>query len=387
MMRSKMHDVIVVGAGPIGSYTACLLAQEGLDVGVFEKNPFIGKDINCTGIVSAECIKKFDLPDEVILGQVNSIKAFSPSGRCLRYESAKPLAYIINRSLFDREINKMAVREGAEIHLNARVKEVNNTGGVFEVKVKTEGKARTFRSRTGVIATGFEINSLEGILSGPKDFLYGIQTDIKVQDICDIEVYFGEKVAPGSFGWIVPTDDNSAKVGLMTKENPAALLRRFLRNPLIAHRLDICENQIKCSPIPFGRIPKSYAERLIIVGEAAGQVKTTTGGGIYFGLLCSEIAVRTILKAVKNGDYSENLFQEYERTWRSRLEPELKAGMMLRNMFSRLSDRQIDLLIDFARQDGILPMIKKTDFDWHKDLISSILRHLVSKKIFGKWSD
>jgi hypothetical protein len=56
-------------------------------------------------------------------------------------------------------------------------------------------------------------------------------------------------------------------------------------------------------------------------------------------------------------------------------------------MFSRLSDRQIDLLIDFARQDGILPMIKKTDFDWHKDLIASILRHLVSKKIFGKWSD
>lgn len=301
MMRSKMHDVIVVGAGPIGSYTACLLAQEGLDVGVFEKNPFIGKDINCTGIVSAECIKKFDLPDEVILGQVNSIKAFSPSGRCLRYESAKPLAYIINRSLFDREINKMAVIEGAEIHLNARVKEVNNTGGVFEVKVKTEGKARTFRSRTGVIATGFEINSLEGILSGPKDFLYGIQTDIKVQDICDIEVYFGEKVAPGSFGWIVPTDDNSAKVGLITKENPAALLRRFLRNPLIAHRLDTCESQIKCSPIPFGRIPKSYAERLIIVGEAAGQVKTTTGGGIYFGLLCSEIAVRTILKAKEWG--------------------------------------------------------------------------------------
>ncbi len=79
-MRTETHDVIVVGAGPIGSYTAYLLAVEGLDVGIFEKNPVIGKDVNCTGIVSTECLKNFDLPDKVILRPVNSIKAFSLPG-------------------------------------------------------------------------------------------------------------------------------------------------------------------------------------------------------------------------------------------------------------------------------------------------------------------
>jgi flavin-dependent dehydrogenase len=70
-MKNKLHDVIVVGAGPVGSYTAYLLAKAGLDVGIFERNPVIGKDVNCTGIVSGECLKKFDLPEEAILRPIN----------------------------------------------------------------------------------------------------------------------------------------------------------------------------------------------------------------------------------------------------------------------------------------------------------------------------
>lgn len=72
-------------------------------------------------------------------------------------------------------------------------------------------------------------------------------------------------------------------------------MKRFLQNPLIQHRINAFEDNIKCSPIPLKRIPKSYGERLVIVGEAAGQVKTTTGGGIYFGFLCAEMAAQTIL--------------------------------------------------------------------------------------------
>jgi len=69
------------------------------------------------------------------------------------------------------------------------------------------------------------------------------------------------------------------------KKNPADFLKRFIRHPFIAHRMKSDVNDVKCSPIPVRRIPKSYAERLVIVGEAAGQVKATTGGGIYFGML------------------------------------------------------------------------------------------------------
>jgi digeranylgeranylglycerophospholipid reductase len=383
-MKNNQHDVIVVGAGPVGSYTACLLAKEGLDVGIFERNHTIGSDVNCTGIISGECLKKFDLPGEVITGAINSIKGIAPSGNYIRYHTASPLAYIVKRSLFDSELNKIAVRAGATTYLNSRVEEIDSTGGSFKIRLNTGGEKREFRARAGVIATGLELHSFPKIFRRPVNFLYGAQTDVLMEDVREVEVYFGEKVAPGSFGWVVPVNGKSVKIGLIIKKNPVESLKRFLRHPLIAQRMNSLRKNIKCSPIPLRRIPKSYAERLVIVGEAAGQVKTTTGGGIYFGLLCAEAAAGTIIKAFRCGDYSEKMFKEYEDRWKRRIDPELKAGIILRNIFSRLSDRQIELLIDLAKRDGLLPVIGKANFDWHRDIVFYLIRHLINKKLFGK---
>jgi digeranylgeranylglycerophospholipid reductase len=384
-MRDKKHDIIVVGAGPVGSYTAYLLARKGLNVGIFERNASVGEAINCTGIVSAECLRNLHLPDNVIMRQIDSIRAVSPSGNCLRYHSASPLAYIVNRSLFDREINVMAGGEGATTYLNARVEEVEVAGGAFKVRLKEAGKEKEFSSAVGIVATGFELNSLPGLPVPKKQmsFLFGIQTDVIMEDIGDVEVYFGEAVAPGSFAWVVPTNGVSAKAGLIVKKDPADFLKKFLRNPLIAQRLTSCGSRMRCSPIPMKRIAKSYADRLVVVGEAAGQVKATTGGGIYFGLLCAEIAASSILKAFGCGDHSAKVLKEYETEWRKRIEPELKAGLMLRSIFSKISDRQIDVLMDLAKRDGIMPLVEKAHFDWHKDLVSHLVRHLISKILPG----
>jgi digeranylgeranylglycerophospholipid reductase len=230
------------------------------------------------------------------------------------------------------------------------------------------------------------LNNLRGLPGDkrPMDFMFGIQTDVTMEDIGDIEVYFGEAVAPGSFAWVVPTNGRSGKAGLIVKKDPANFLKKFLRNPLIAKRLTACGSGMRCSPIPMKRIAKSYADRLVVVGEAAGQVKATTGGGIYFGLLCGEIAASAIVKAFRKGDCSGKMLKEYETEWRKRIEPELKAGVMLRNIFSRISDRQIDILMDLAKKDGIMPLVEKTHFDWHKDLVSHLVRHLISKILPGK---
>ena len=75
---------------------------------------------------------------------------------------------------------------------------------------------------------------------------------------------------------------------------------------------------------------------------------------------------------------------DYEINWRKRIEPELKGGKILRNVFSRLSDYQINLVIDLARKDGVLPVIQKSDFDWHKDIIAYLIRQLIQKKLFIK---
>jgi geranylgeranyl reductase family protein len=383
-MQKRQHDVIVVGAGPVGSYTAYLLAKEGLDVGICERNPVIGKDVNCTGIVSVECLRKFHLPGGTVVKTIDSIRAIAPSGNYLRYQAAAPIAYVVNRRIFDDELNKKALREGATTYLNTKVEAIHVSDRAFTVTGKAGEEKNEFSAMAGVIATGFDLHSIQGSGKRPANFLFGIQTDVKMESLSDVEVYFGEKIAPGSFGWVVPTNGTSAKVGLITKEKPADLLKQFLRNPLLSERLLPSDNTTKCSPIPLRRIAKSYGERFVIVGEAAGQVKSTTGGVIYFGLLCAEIAAETIVRAIKSGDFSKMVFKGYETRWRDKIEPELKAGLMLRTLFSKLSDRQIDFLVDFARRDGVMPLLEKTHFDWHKDLITYLIRHLVTKILFKK---
>jgi len=383
-MADETYDVIVIGAGPVGSYTGYLLAKEGLRVGIFEKNTAIGKDINCTGIISTECFTKFNLSQDIVLREINSIKAFPPSGSYLQYQSSSPIAYVINRSLFDNNMNRMAVKEGAVTHLNARAEEIVSTSGCFRIKARSGKGKREFKSRVGILASGFELNTLKDVIKRPGKFLYGIQTDAVMDEVNTVEVYFGNSIAPGSFGWVVPTGGKSAKIGLIVKENPLYFFNNFLRNPLVKKRLRFSDKNIKCSLIPSGSIPKSYAERVIIVGEAAGQVKTTTGGGIYFGLLCSEMAAGTIMKAFRCGDFSAKMFKEYEANWKMTLEPEVKAGIILRNLFSRLSDSQIDFLVNLAKSDGILPHIKISNFDWQKDIIRSLSRHLISGKLFRR---
>jgi digeranylgeranylglycerophospholipid reductase len=279
-MKNHLHDIIVVGAGPVGSYTACLMAKEGLDVGIFERNPSIGSDVNCTGIISGECLKRFDLPGEAITGVINSIRGIAPSGNYIRYQSASPLAYIVDRRLFDFELNKMATDKGATTYLNAKVEEIDLAAGYFRIRVNAGGEKKEVGARAGVIATGLELRSFPGIFRKPVKFLYGVQTDVRMEDVGDVEVYFGKNIAPGSFGWVVPVDGESAKIGLIVEKTPVEFLKRFLGHPLISKRICSHGHKIRCSPIPLRRVPKTYAERLVIVGEAAGQVKTTTGGGI-----------------------------------------------------------------------------------------------------------
>jgi digeranylgeranylglycerophospholipid reductase len=276
------------------------------------------------------------------------------------------------------------MRKGVTACLNTEVGEID-TGTAFRAKLKHGNRQGKVSARLGVIATGFELHSFQKMFKRrATNFLYGIQTDAVMNEVREVEVYFGENVAPGSFGWVVPTNGNTAKIGLIVKKAPAECLKRFLQNPRVQRRIDSFEGTMKCSPIPLKRIPKTYAERLVVVGEAAGQVKTTTGGGIYFGFLCAEIAAMTIMDAFARGDCSERALRAYEVRWRKRLEPELRSGILLRSIFSRLSDHQIDFLIDLAKRDGLMPVIDKASFDWHRDIASYLMRHFLNKKLFRK---
>ena len=113
-MSGQFYDVIIIGAGPSGSYTAYELASLGHDVAVFEEKGAPGLNTCCTGIISTECFQSLDLGAVGILTRINSAKFFSPSGRCLRLQTENVQAYIVNRLLLDKAIASKAESRGAQ---------------------------------------------------------------------------------------------------------------------------------------------------------------------------------------------------------------------------------------------------------------------------------
>jgi flavin-dependent dehydrogenase len=152
----------------------------------------------------------------------------------------------------------------------------------------------------------------------------------------------------------------------------------------IRNRVREVDPQMTRRVIPLGSIKKSYGRRLLAIGDAAGQVKPTTGGGIYYGLLCSSIAAEVTRTAFARGNFDEEQFRIYESQWKRKIGLELTVGLSARKLLSKCSDRQIDALIELGQRERVLELIKKyADFDWHKRLILALAKAQFLMKRMG----
>ena len=382
-----MYDVVVIGGGPVGSYVAYQLAGAGHKVMVLEQKQRVGGPVCCTGIIGQECVSSFAIESSVILRQVNSAKLFSPSGNLLRLWREETQASILDRVAFDMAMANRAQGGGVEYVLNSPVKNIE----VEEDKVKVEVSYRktelNLEARAVVIATGFGSRLTEKLgLGNFGDFVIGAQAEVQAMGVDEVEVYFGRKIAPGFFGWLVPTSPQAARVGLLSRHNPELYLRELLASLLAQGKIVSADVKLSCGGIPLKPLGRTFSERLIVVGDAAGQVKPTSGGGIYYGLLCADIAANTLHQALQHDDLSAKSLAKYEREWRRKLGRELKIGYWARKLFERLSDRQIDRIFDIIKANGIdeaLLRAKDLSFDWPSRAILRLLGRTVVSKAIG----
>jgi flavin-dependent dehydrogenase len=134
--------------------------------------------------------------------------------------------------------------------------------------------------------------------------------------------------------------------------------------------------------LPLAPIAKTFAERIVAIGDAAGLVKATTGGGIYYSVVSADAAAGVLADALRADDLSERSLARYEREWRKRLGSELEAQLTFRTHAQRLSDLEIEDIFDLVKTDGIIPLVRKTaSFNRHRDLIVALLRHRQFRKI------
>lgn len=378
-----MHDVVVIGAGPVGCYTAYQLAKSGFDVLILEKNKSFAYPRICTGIISLEAFKKFNLPEDSVLSRIKDILFFSPSGLSLTFRPESTQAFVVDRIMFDQRLRDLALENGASIWLSTPCKgiQIKDT----HVEIRVNHSRETIKAKAVVIASGFDYRLSESLgLGMPSDYIQGVQTEVTMDGVKETEIYLGDNIAPGSFAWVVGLKDGKARIGLSTKQNSVLFLRKFLEGPFLRDRIK--DNGVVLSKlIPLGSLRKTFSNRMLVVGEAAGQVKTTTHGGIYYGLISSQFAVDTLKEAFTKGDFGTRMMKKYEIRWRNIFNVEIKTGYMLRRFFSHLQDEQIDRLFKIAMSNGVMDIVyKKARFDWHNDLILSLIRHSLFKQMSPK---
>jgi geranylgeranyl reductase family protein len=378
-----MHDVIVVGGGPAGSHVARLLAEKGDKVLVLERKPRAGEKVCCTGIIGRECVDTFSIDDSVILKKVNSATLFPPSGKSLHLYRQEPQACVLDRTAFDIFMAERAQHAGAEYEFNSRVIDIITAGDHASVVMAYRGKDYKIMTRAVVIASGFNPGLNERVGLGTfKDFTIGTQAEVETPGLAEVEVYFGD-MAPGFFAWLVPIAPSLARVGLMARKDAGLHLKKWLA--YLAERGKITTTEVKISygGIPLKPPPRTYGERMIAVGDAAGQVKPTSGGGIYYGLISAGIAAHTLHRALADNDLSARRLAGYERAWRKKLGRELRTGYWARKLFERLSDRQIDRIFEIIKARGIDQALLRAEdlsFDWHSRTIMGLLKYQMVAK-------
>jgi digeranylgeranylglycerophospholipid reductase len=378
-LSGQFYDAIIVGAGPAGSYIAYELASSGHAVAVFEEKSASRLNVCCTGIISTECFQSLNPGTDGILTRVNSAKFFSPSGRCLRVQTENVQAYVVDRLLLDEALASKAQSQGAQYFFSSSVIDIILEKDSIQAVTLCSGAREIFRARAVILANGFRPKLPRKLGLGKiKNFLVGAQAQIEAKDVDELEVYFGQEVAPGLFAWLVPTSTNKAYVGLLATSQAKPRLQKFLNNLAYQGRTTSREVKIEQKAIPVGTLSRSYGDRILVIGDAAGQVKPTTGGGIYFGHLGARIAAEVLDEALRSDNLTAGQLSRYQKQWKTKMGKELSRGYWARWAYAKLSDRQIEGIFNVLDSGGVAEALLNSgnfSFDWHSRLILATLRH------------
>ncbi len=365
-------DVVVVGGGPAGTFLAWKLAEHGVDVAVIEEDPQIGNPSCCGGLVGIKGMKELGFrKEDWVISTVSRAEFVSPNGSSIEFK-AEPQAWVINRPAFDRALAERALAAGATIFLKTRGIEAS----VKKIpKIRTQGFVSDEIFCDVLVSADGPTSRLARRFVSRREYFFCSQAEISntwEQD--KVTVWLGKSIAPGFFAWAIPGGEIT-RVGLgCTSGNPLFLLKThpFCR-----------QTAVKILSSCSGLIPRFFvsspgAGRTLLVGDAAGQVKPMTGGGLYYGLSCSALAADVIAERLTSPDI-EKIGETYSQAVEEKLGREIKVGMMLREFFWRLSDSELDKIIAMLAEPEIKQIILNNfDFDRHSSLASAFFKRAPS---------
>ncbi len=379
-----MYDAVVVGAGPCGNMAALELAKSGISVAVLDWRTKIGDKL-CTGIIGRECVELFPPELDHIHGEARSATVVSPMGIRYRIERSATQAYIVGRVAYVNSVAEEAQQAGAEYILDARVTDIRISDTHAEI-LTHDGV--THHSRIVILASGFGTPLLRMIGlkdNGASEYLVGCQVEVEVEGLTETEVYLGSSAAHNSFAWLVPTSESRALVGMAPHRRVNGQMEDFVARLQSEGRIGETAGKTQTWGIPIRPLSPSYTDRALVAGDAAGLVKPTTGGGIYYAFLSGRIAAESALSAIERGNYDASYLRGYERQWKAVFGRELRLGYYARMLYETLNDAQIERLMDEFLSDGEINDYIGEDvaFDWHGKVILRGLRHANIRRVLA----
>lgn len=355
-------DVIVAGGGACGLIAAREIASSNLRVSVLEEDFEIGIPERCAGLISVKALTCLGLfpSRKIVKNEIKRALIHSPLGSNVEVDATKQRVIVLNRREFDRELARIAEKNGAFIDLGQRVLGIEEKDG--SVKIKTTKHERL--AKILVDARGLSsLKSEHGVLQAAQYDIHGSWFE---KD--RVEVYLDNKVTPGFFKWLIPLSEDTARLGAAGYSiNPFELLDKFVedRKARVIKKV--------ASPIFVGGASKNFVHNNIVaIGDAAGQTKPTTGGGIFTGGIGALLAGKAISKSLLNNDSSA--LRDYEMKWRRMFGKEFMIMSQARKIYERMDNERIEKIVKILSSSNILDKLSdKADFDYHSIGIIQIL--------------
>jgi digeranylgeranylglycerophospholipid reductase len=375
------YDVIIAGGSISGLLAAREVAAEGLSVIVLEEDTEIGTPEHCGGLVSIDGIQNLGIvpSNNAIQNNIKYAKISSPS-KSFELNAEKQKVIVLDRRIFDKQIAFQAQRMGAEIRIRCSLLSINekkNTDDTYD-----DNGSYIIKTSEGPLACKYFVDARglgsliqrnrQGLLQSAQ---YEVYAPWIIRDT--IEVNFDREKYPGFFAWTIPTGSDMGKVGVAGRSiNAANVLKRYMESK--GERYSVVRKVY--APIwIMGPMEHFVSGRNIIIGDAAGQTKPTTAGGIYSCGIGGVLAGRAIAISKQKND--DNLLHDYEKKWFSIFKTEFERMLLIRKLLERLDNKAIDELFSTLSEGEMEVASKIGDFDFHSTAISKILGTRSGSKI------
>ena len=370
---SDCYDVIIAGGSISGLLAAREVAAKGLSVIVLEEDAEIGTPEHCGGLVSLDGIQNLGLVPSAnaIQNNIKYAKICSPT-KSFELNTERQKVIVLDRRLFDKQIAFQAQKMGAEIRVRSSVLSVSKKEGtddIYDDKCSYIIKTSEGRLSCKYFVDARGIGSLihrnrQGVLQSAQ---YEVYAPWIMRDT--VEVKFDRDKYPGFFAWIIPTGSERGKVGVAGRSiNAANVLKSYMDSK---GRTYSVVRKIYAPIWIMGPIEHFVSGRNIVIGDAAGQTKPTTAGGIYSCGIGGILAGKAIAISKQKDD--DNLLHDYEKKWFSIFKSEFARMLIIRKLLERLDNKAIDELFSTLSEGEMRVASKMSDFDFHSTVISKML--------------